>query len=82
MSTYPIYPGKQTCTRCHEPVEQEQAVYLELHAESGEYFEIGEVLREESQGLFPFGSEYIRIVRKNPYGWGYVGLAKKNGCVR
>jgi hypothetical protein len=78
MSRYPMYKGKETCTRCHRPVEQEKAVWLELNTDSGLYEEPGTVPPEDSQGGFAFGPDCAEVVRKDRAGWKFIGLAKRN----
>lgn len=77
---YPMYEGKETCERCHRPVEKDNAVWFELNCKTGRYEEPGTVPEDESQGGFAFGPDCAEVVRKDRDGWEYIGLAKRNGA--
>lgn len=78
MSVFPMYRGKETCNRCHKPVESVKAVWLELNSHTGRYEENGTVPEDESQGSFAFGPDCAEAVRKDRDNWKYIGLAKVN----
>lgn len=74
---YPMYDNKETCERCHKPVDRDKAVWFELSS-CGDWYEPGVICEEDSQGEFAFGPDCAKEVSKNPTNWEYVGLAKKN----
>jgi hypothetical protein len=78
MSVFPMYKGKETCERCHKPVEKEKAIWFELNTYTGSYYEPGTVPEDESQGCFAFGPDCAKAVRKDRENWKFVGLAKRN----
>lgn len=75
---YPMYEGKETCERCHRPVEKDKAVWLELNCYTGKYAEPGTIPEEESQGGFAFGPDCVKAVRKAGGNLEFVGLARRN----
>lgn len=75
---YPMYKNRETCERCHKPIDKKKAVWLELNCVTGLYVKPGTIPENESQGCFAFGPDCAKAVEKNPGDWEYIGLAKKN----
>ncbi len=78
MSRYPMYKGKETCERCHKPVDTEKAVWFPYNSKKGKFQTKGYLPKKDNQGYFAFGPDCAKIVEKNPDGWKHVGKALKN----
>lgn len=76
---YPMYEGKETCERCHKPIDNDKVVWFELNCRTGEWCEPGTIQNEnDHQGGFAFGPDCAKAVRKDRFNWKYVGLAKRD----
>ena len=78
MARFPQYANRETCERCHKPVEKAKAVFFELNSSTNEYCKPGTVPEDDSQGCFAFGPDCAKAVEKDPSGWEYIGHAVRN----